>query len=185
MKRIALTGGIGSGKSYVCAMLKKHGIAVYDCDDAAKRIMRSSQKVISSLKELVGNDVYTSDGTLNKAEMAEFILASKENADAVNAIVHPAVAEDFVNSGIQWMECAILFESGFDRYVDIKICVTAPEDVRKERVMKRDGISSEKALQWIRCQMSQEEVKKRSDYEIINDGKTDIENQIKDILNNI
>lgn len=185
MKRIALTGGIGSGKSYVCAMLKKQGIEVYDCDCAAKRIMRTSEKVISSLKQLVGTDVYTEDGSLNKARMAEFILASQENADKVNGIVHPAVAEDFIQSGIQWMECAILFESGFDKYVDVKICVTAPEEIRKQRVMKRDGISSDKALQWIHCQMSQEDVKKKSDYEIVNDGQTDIEKQIKEILNNI
>ena len=185
MKRIALTGGIGSGKSYVCAILKKQGIDVYDCDDAAKRIMRTSSKVISALKNLVGNDVYSEDGTLNKACMASFILASDENKAKVNAIVHPAVGDDFMSSGIQWMECAILFESGFDKYADVAICVTAPEDVRTERIMKRDGITREKALQWINCQMSQDEVRRRSDFEIINDGKSDIEKQIRNILNKI
>lgn len=183
MKRIALTGGIGSGKSYVCSMLKKHGIDVYDCDDAAKRIMRTSPAVISALKTLVGSDVYGADGSLNKACMASFILASEENASAVNSIVHPAVGEDFISTGMQWMECAILFESGFDKYVDSVICVTAPENVRTERIMKRDGISREKALQWINCQMSQDEVRSRSDFEIINDGAADVEAQIRNILN--
>lgn len=183
MKRIALTGGIGSGKSYVCGILKQQGIEVYDCDDAAKLIMRTSPDVINSLKSLVGNDVYTSDGNLNKAKMAEFILKSQDNAGKVNAIVHPAVGNDFMTSGKQWMECAILFESGFDKYVDKVICVTAPEEVRTERIMKRDGITREKALQWIHCQMSQQEVISRSDFEIVNDGRKNIEEQIKEILN--
>lgn len=183
MKRIALTGGIGSGKSYVCSMLKKQGIEVYDCDDAAKRIMRTSHSVISALKSLVGDDVYGADGSLNKACMASFILASEKNAASVNAIVHPAVGCDFLSCGMQWMECAILFESGFDKYVDTVICVTAPEEVRTERIMKRDGITREKALQWIHCQMSQDEVRRRSDFEIVNDGITDVEEQIKNILN--
>lgn len=185
MKHIVLTGGIGSGKSYVCSMLKKRGIEVYDCDDAAKRIMRTSPEVIGALKKLVGDDVYDADGKLNKARMAEFILKSDGNAAAVNAIVHPAVGKDFMSSGMQWMECAILFESGFDRYADVIICVTAPEDIRVERIMKRDGITREKALQWIRCQMSQQEVRRRSTYEIINDGSADIEKQIENILNKI
>lgn len=185
MKHIALTGGIGSGKSYVCSLLKKRGIAVYDCDDAAKRIMRTSNEVITALKHLVGDEVYTTDGILNKARMAEFILQSDDNASAVNAIVHPAVGNDFMSSGMQWMECAILFESGFDRYADIIICVTAPEEVRVERIMKRDGITREKALQWIHCQMSQHEVLCRSTYEIVNDGTADIERQIEDILNKL
>ena len=185
MKHIVLTGGIGSGKSYVCSLLKKRGITVYDCDDAAKRIMRTSSEVITALKHLVGDDVYTSDGTLNKACMAAFILKSEDNAAAVNAIVHPAVGNDFIVSGMQWMECAILFESGFDRYADVIICVTAPEEVRVERIMKRDGITREKALQWIGCQMSQHEVVSRSTYEIVNDGTTDIEKQIEDILNKL
>lgn len=185
MKHIVLTGGIGSGKSYVCSLLKEHGIEVYDCDKAAKRIMRTSPEVISSLKELVGNDVYTSEGMLNKARMAEFILKSDDNAAAVNSIVHPAVGRDFMSSGMQWMECAILFESGFDRYADVIICVTAPEEVRVARIMKRDGITREKALQWINCQMSQQEVLSRSTYEIINDGTSDLTKQIEEILNKL
>ena len=138
--KIAITGGIGSGKSYVCRQLAERGIRVYDCDAAAKRLMRTSPELQKQLKLLVGEDVYE-DGQLVKPVMARFLLASEENQKAVNGIVHPAVADDFRASGYKWMECAILFESGFDHLVDRVICVTAPEEVRIQRVMDRDGLS--------------------------------------------
>ena len=114
--RIAITGGIGSGKSFVCRRLEARGIRVYDCDAAAKRLMRTSEQLIQSLTELVGEGVYK-DGVLQKKVLAEFLLASEENKQAVNDIVHPAVASDFEASGYEWLESAILFDSGFNRRV--------------------------------------------------------------------
>ena len=137
--KIAVTGGIGSGKSYVCRHLAERGIRVYDCDAAAKRLMGTSATLQEKLKTLVGAAVYH-DGQLVKPVMAAFLLASDENQKAVNAIVHPAVADDFKASGYDWMECAILFESGFDHLVDCVICVTAPEEVRIQRVMLATGL---------------------------------------------
>ncbi len=182
--KIAVTGGIGSGKSFVCRQLAERGIRVYDCDAAAKRLMRSSAVLQEKLKELVGAEVYH-DGQLVKPVMAAFLLASDENQKAVNSIVHPAVAEDFKSSGYDWMECAILFESGFDHLVDRVICVTAPEEVRIQRVMSRDGLSRERALEWLAKQFPQEEVLRRSDYEIVNDGQSDIGQQIDTIIQQI
>lgn len=180
--RIAITGGIGSGKSYVCRLLNEQGITIYDCDAAAKRLMRSSIPLKEQLTALIGPDTYLADGTLNKAEVARFLLASEENAKAIDAIVHPAVADDFLQSGIQWMECAILYESGFNRLVDRVIAVTAPEEIRISRIMQRDGISREKACQWIGRQLPQQEVSRRADYEIVNDGTTDLNQQITKII---
>lgn len=181
--KIAVTGGIGSGKSYVCRHLAERGIRVYDCDAAAKRLMGSSAPLQEKLRELVGEEVYH-DGQLVKPVMAAFLLASDENQKAVNAIVHPAVADDFKASGYDWMECAILFESGFDHLVDCVICVTAPEEVRI-RVMARDGLTRERALDWLAKQFPQEEVRRRSDYEIVNDGLQDIGPQIDTIIQQI
>lgn len=183
--RIAITGGIGSGKSYVCSRLKDKGIDVYDCDSAAKRIIRNSKDVRKELTKLVGDDTYYPDGSLNKQAVAEFLLASEDNKQAVNNIVHPAVANDFIGSDYDWMECAILYESGFDKLVDKVVAVTAPEETRIGRVMKRDSLSREKALSWIRLQMPQEEVKRRADFEIVNDGILDVDRQIEEILYNI
>ena len=132
--KTAITGGIGSGKSHVCQLLKQQGIEIYDCDSAAKRLMRTSDTLKEQQKRLVGDEVY------------------------IDASV------------MEWRECAILFESGFDHLVDRIICVSAPRELRIDRIMKRDGITREKADQWIECKMNQEEVAKRSHIIINNDG---------------
>lgn len=181
MVKVAITGGIGSGKSYVCRALEKRGIAVYDCDMAAKRLMATSVKIQSDLKRVVGNEVFC-NGVLNKKVLTGFLLESDENMQMINNIVHPAVAADFISSGYTWMECAILFSSGFDKLVDKVLCVTAPLDVRIERIVFRDGISKEKALEWINKQLPQETISAQSDFIIINDGTRDIEEQINNIL---
>lgn len=183
----AITGGIGSGKSYVCRILESRGICVYDCDAAAKRLMRTSEKLQQELRQLVGQDVYTSDGQLQKRILADFLLASEANKLALNDVIHPAVAEDFLSSGMTWLESAILFESGFDRRVsfDRIVCVSAPRDVRIQRIMRRDNITAEKAAEWIDTQMAQEEVERRSHFVIVNDGKSDIEQQVDNMLSQI
>lgn len=183
MRRIAITGGIGSGKSFVCRMLAERGVEIYDCDAAAKRLMRTSSELRARLTGLVGSNVYDGE-RLNKPVMAQFLLSSDENQRAVNAIVHPAVGEDFLRSGMKWMECAILFESGFDKLVDYKICVVAPLEIRLQRIMQRDGLTRQKAMEWISKQMPQEEVSSKCDFVIVNDGVADLQQQIEN-LNNI
>lgn len=195
--KIAITGGIGSGKSFVCRLLNERGITIYDCDAAAKRLMRTSALLRQQLTALIGPETYLpAQGSvegdeppqtyiLNKAAVARFLLASEDNAKSIDAIVHPAVAADFEQSGMQWMECAILYESGFDRLVDRVIAVTAPLEVRIQRVMQRDGISSEKALEWMGRQMPQDQVRQRADFEIVNDGKQDLNQQIDDIIRSL
>lgn len=200
--KTAITGGIGSGKSYVAKLLKRHGIDVYDCDDAAKRLMRDSQDLRQQLTALIGPEAYESykpleahklhepsipddsncHWVLNKAAIARFLLASEENAHAIDAIVHPAVFRDFEESGLLWLESAILYESGADKLVDRVIVVTAPEEVRLQRIMTRDGISRQKALEWMGRQWPQDEVVRRADIEIVNDGITDIEQQLQRII---
>ena len=175
--KIGITGGIGSGKSYVCKRLAKHGIEVYDCDAAAKRLIRTSPDLQQQIVRLVGS--------LDKAAMSRFLLASESNQQAMNAIVHPAVFRDFEQSGMQWMESAILFESGADTLVNKTVAVTAPQEVRIQRIIERDGITCEKALQWMARQWSQADVMARADYIIVNDCVTDIDEQIESLLEKI
>lgn len=172
--KIGITGGIGSGKSYVCQLLRAHGIEVYDCDQAAKRIISTSDDVRQQLLQLIGS--------LEKADIARFLLESESNAKQIDAIVHPAVFRDFEESGFQWMESAILYESGANQLVDRVVVVTAPEEVRIQRVMQRDGISREKTLQWMQRQWPQAELLRRADYEIVNDGHADLNSQIEKLL---
>ena len=184
MVKVAVAGGIGSGKSYVCRLIERRGIHVYDCDSAAKRIMASSDEIKAALCRVVGDDVL-SEGRIDKAVLASYLLKSEKNAQQINRIVHPAVAEDFISSGYSWMECAILFSSGFDKLVDKVVCVTAPLEVRVDRIVRRDNISRDNALEWIGRQMPQEKVKTLSDYEIVNDGVLDVDIQIDKILASI
>ena len=114
--KTGITGGIGAGKSYVCGLLKARGIEVYDCDQAAKRLMRNSADIRQQLTTIIGADAYI-DGVPNKAAIARFLLQSDVNAHAIDAIVHPAVFRDFEQSGMLWMESAILYESGIDRTI--------------------------------------------------------------------
>lgn len=180
----AITGGIGSGKSYVCRLLEQRGIEVYDCDAAAKRLMRTSQQLQQQLRALVGEDVYSAEGTLNKRILAEFLLSSETNKHAINEVVHPAVAADFIASGMSWLESAILFESGFDKRVhfDRIVCVMAPREVRIERIARRDGISPERAAEWIEAQMPQNEMAARSNVCIVNDGEQSLDAQLQNLL---
>ena len=197
--KIGITGGIGSGKSYVCRLLEARGYAVYDCDSAAKRLIRTSPFIRRRLTALIGPQTYfkesgdrrqeTGDGSqesgeyfLNKKAVAEFLLESEDNSRAIDRIVHPAVFRDFIQSGMEWMESAIIYESGIYRLVDRVIVVTAPEELRIQRVMARDKISREKVLEWMGRQWPQEEVRRRADFEIINDGHADIEQQLNNII---
>ena len=193
--KIGITGGIGSGKSYVCRLLEQRGYAVYDCDSAAKRLIRSSPFIRRRLTALIGPETYfkeTGDRSqesgeyiLNKKAVAEFLLKSEDNTKAIDRIVHPAVFRDFIESGMEWMESAIIYESGIYRLVDRVIAVTAPEELRIQRVIARDEISREKVLEWMSRQLPQEEVRQRADFEIVNDEQADINRQLDDILGKI
>lgn len=180
--RYCITGGIGAGKSYVCHILQQHGIDIYDCDRGARRLIETSPQLIAQLTALVGPDTYNADGTLNRRAVTHYLLASEEHKQHINAIVHPAVMDDFHHSGLQWMESAILYEAHLEHYVDKVIAVTAPADIRIERIMHRDGITYEKARQWLDKQSNQEEVARRADYVVVNDGKADVSEQVENIL---
>ena len=184
--RIAITGGIGSGKSYVSKLLADFGIVVYDCDDAAKRLIRPSPTLQVSINETIGRDVFPS-GQLDKTALSRYIVESEENTRKINSVVHPAVAEDFLKSGLEWLESAILFESGFyDRVkFDYIVCVSSPLELRISRLMSRDNLSREKVMEWIGRQMPQEEKVNRADFEIINDGLTDLKSQIAELVNTV
>lgn len=180
---IAVTGGIGSGKSYVCRMLEERGIEVFNCDLVAKAIIATDRNVHQQLTHLIG-------APLTKESLGRYIRSGADNAARVNAIVHPRVAEAFVGSDLQWMECAILFESGFDRLVDRVVVVTCPEDERIRRITARDNCDAATARRWIALQMSDEERLQRASaingtddaFHIINDGTAPLEPQIDRIL---
>ncbi len=184
--RIAITGGIGSGKSFFCKLLERRGIKVYDCDKAAKLLLANDKALQEELAKAVGESCFA-DGILQKRVLAQFILSSQANKQLIDSIVHPAVARDFLHSDYQWLESAILFESGFIHRIDFDfvIGIASPLNVRIERIMKRDGISREKAQQWIDCQWPQDKVMALCNAVIENDGRHNLEYEADKLLRHI
>ena len=154
MIKLAITGGIGSGKSHVARqMTELLGIPVYDSDSTAKRLNEESAVIRCGLLDMVGPDVYDAHGHLNRQRLAAFLFASEDNARRVNALIHPVVKEDFIRwaseqtAPVVALETALLAESGIDRIVDKVIRVDAPLETRIHRAMQRDGVSREKVLE--------------------------------------
>lgn len=174
---IGITGGIGSGKSYVSDLLcRKFDIPVYDCDAEAKRLTATDGEIRQKLIQLVGPEVFNGQELVRK-RLADYLFADPEHASKVNAIIHPAVLEDFkLWTGKQLkpvvaLESAILFESGFNEYVDYVLLVDAPEEIRLKRAMQRDNTSEEKIR--ARMQMQQPELHRKQANFIIDNSKDD------------
>lgn len=185
---IGVTGGIGSGKSYICRIISSLGFPVYNCDAEAKKLMNTNKYIINSLKQLIGENSYDSEGNLNKSIIAQFLFANEENAHKINSVVHPVVKEDFrswassQNADLIFMESAILFESGFNDVVDNVITITAPPETRIERTIRRDNTTREQVIARMNQQMQDEERVRLSDYIICNNTNDNVEQQIKTII---
>ncbi len=187
-KLIAITGGIGSGKSVVTKVLREMGHEVYDCDHHAKRLINTSPIIRQRLITRFGEDIYASDGFINKALLSSIIFNNPDALAAVNGIVHPLVKADLIGWHLScpachnFVETAILVESGMHTMVDEVWNVTAPVETRITRVMNRNATTREKVLERINSQstsMSEVSVPVKT---IINDGITAILPQIVALL---
>lgn len=176
MIKIALTGGIGSGKSFVSRLLEDRCIPVYNADNEAKRLTASDAEIRERLITLLGEEVYK-DGVLNKPLLASYLFSDPAHALQVNAIIHPRVRQDFLawverqrGCEIVGIESAILYESGFQDMVDAVVMVYAPVDLRVQRAMHRDGAVEAQVRARMAAQMDDEEKRRRADFVIVNDG---------------
>lgn len=182
---IGITGGIGSGKSYVSNILRQRfNIPVYDCDAEAKRLTATDEEIRQKLIQLVGPEIFDGHELVRK-RLADYLFADPEHASRVNAIIHPAVLRDFeewargilsprgeVWKGAVGLESAILFESGFNAHVDKVLFVDAPEEIRLRRAMQRDTATEEQIR--ARMKMQQPELhRKQADYIIDNSSNDD------------
>lgn len=186
--RIGITGGIGSGKSVVSKILSLLDIPIYLSDDEAKRLTATDETIRRELTDLLGDELFQ-DGVLNKQKLASYLFASPENAEKVNAIIHPQVKQDFRrwcarHASAQYvaMESAILFESGFASEVDVVVMVYAPKEVRIQRAMMRDAASRTQIEQRIQRQMDDEAKRSKAHYTLINDDKTALLPQVLQLL---
>lgn len=185
---VGITGGIGSGKSYLCNILREAGFPVFDTDTAARNEMLENTELRTRLQKLVSPDVFKADGSLNKPVIRKFLHASPENAARFDAEVHPCVRKSWrcwakkQASRIVFMECALLYEAEFDNEVAYTVLVTAPEDLRVERVMKRDGISAQTVRKWISMQLDEKQKMLRADYIIYNNGEADMQGEVRKLI---
>ena len=191
MIRIGITGGIGSGKSTVCRLFGMLGIPVYDSDSRARALMNGDETLRRQIVALLGGEVYR-DGTLDRQRVAERVFSDTSLLEALNRIVHPAVGRDFLAWADRYaegkngtippyviLESAILVESGFDRYVDRVVVVTAPEEVRVARTVERDGVSQEKVRARIAAQSGEQNRIARADRVIRNDDRESLIVQVE------
>lgn len=186
MKIIGITGGIGSGKTTVAKMFERYGIPVYYADDEAKKLNDTSLIIRERLIDLFGETIYKS-GKLDRALLASKIFSDKNLLQKVNSIIHPEVAKHFEkwvqsqNSPYVLKEAAILFESGSNKNCDKVILVTAPENIRIDRVMKRDKIEKDQVLSRMKNQWDDDKKRKLSDFVIENLKIKNTEQQVEKI----
>lgn len=176
---IGVTGGIGSGKTEVCRMFERLGIPVLSADAIAKEISNYDPRVRQLLVGLLGPEAYTSDGVLDRAYVASRVFSDKNVQKKVNAIIHPRVEEEIkrkfsemekTGTHIGIVEAALIYEAGLDRLLDAVVVVDASNDIRIDRVVRRDGSSRTAVQDRMNAQMDQEAKLRKADYVIRNDG---------------
>ena len=175
-KIIAIAGGIGSGKSVVSDIIRIMGFDVYDCDAEAKRLMNTSEAIKNDLVCAFGADAITEQGEINRPYISSVVFGNQIALNKINSIVHPRVKEDILDkmnrseNDILFVETAILMQSNLLDIINGALLVTAPKEVRVERVMKRNGIAREDVLKRIEAQEGQDYSKIPNLKVIENDG---------------
>lgn len=173
MKIVGLTGGIGSGKSSILKVFSKKGIPVYNADINAKRLMHENIALKKEIIAVFGADIYQ-DNELDRERLAKLVFDDKSKLERLNALIHPAVRDDFTlflsyqNAPYVIKEAAILFETGGNEQCDAVVLVTAPESVRIARVMERDHTDSSSVKKRVAHQWSDEDKIPMADYVINN-----------------
>lgn len=173
MMKIGITGGIGSGKSTVCRLFAARGIAVYDSDREAKRLMTDDAALRAGIEARFGAGTYC-DGRLDRAKLAACVFADAAALADLNALVHPAVMADFAAWAERQagpyvvLESAILFEAGLESQVDHTVAVLAPAELRVQRACRRDGCDEAAIRRRMAAQLGDDELCARADYTIVN-----------------
>lgn len=191
MRLIGLTGGIGTGKSTVARILRLRGYDVYDCDLEAKRLMDESTEVRRSLRDRWGEEIYIAEGELDRRKVAGYVFADRREKAWLDSLVHGLVRDDVkrwadthtdYRHDTVFVESAILFTSGLADMCQEVWEVTAPPDIRVERVMKRSGLTREQAMARIEAQKEEQMIcQSRHTLQIDNDGTTPLLDSIPDV----
>ena len=173
--KIAIVGGIGSGKSVVSRLFRMMGVPVYDCDSEAKRLMNADAALRLALTEAIGAQVYGANGCVDRAFLASYMFGHPHFAAWAAGAGAPIVA----------VETAILFESGMDADVDAIVMVYASEELRLRRAMQRDGADEQSVRRRMSNQMAQEERLARATWRIGNDDTGTLIAQVRRVIGEI
>ena len=188
MIKLAVVGGIGSGKSVVSRMLDIMGVPVYDCDSRAKELMVQNPRIINELKRMFGEECYDADGGLNRKYLASCIFVDERNTKRVNALVHPVVKDDFCSwaqeqdAPVVAVETALLYESGMADVVDKTLLVWTDKETAITRTMSRSGMSRTQVLNRMAKQMSTDDLLLLTDYAIYNGGSNAIMPAVAELI---
>ncbi len=191
MLKIGITGGIGSGKTHVCKLLETIGISVFYSDMVGKDLTNNNLTIKNKMIELLGDEAYKND-LLNSKYVASKVFDDKTLLQKINSIIHPAVflafeewCKSHADEKVVVAESAVLFESGFNKYMDKTIVVTAPLQLRISRIMNRDKMTYPEVEARINNQLSDDEREAKADYIIKNDGVEYLPSQIFSLLKEI
>lgn len=188
---IGLTGGIGSGKTTVSKIFETMGCAVYNSDEKAKELYFNPQ-IKPLIIELLGQEAYLSVSEINKDYISKKVFSNPELLGQLNQIIHPAVKKDFIDFKNKFSpetliikETALLFEAGIHKDLDYSILVTAPNDIKINRVMRRSNISKEEIEKRMNAQWTDDQKKQLADKIIINDESKPLIPQVVSIINKL
>lgn len=186
--KVGITGGIGSGKSFICTIIEKLGYPVFYSDKEAAKLMNNNPELILKIQELIGLKAYV-DNQINKEEISKFIFKDETNRNKLNRIVHPYVFDSFnkwnsqfSENDIVFNESALLFETGSYVRFDKVILITAPIEKRIERIKKRDKFSEKEIIKRINSQLADQDKIKLADYVILNDEEELLLPKINNLL---
>ncbi len=192
---IGITGGTGSGKGFVCERFTKYNINSLDTDIVSRSVCYAGSDCLDELVSYFGSQILNEDGTLNRKLLANIAFTDKEKHSALNSITHKYILKEICNwintqkkAGAKYaiVDAPMLFESGTDKLCDVIISVIASEEIRIQRVLKRDNIHIDEVKNRIKRQHDDEFYIKNSDYTITNDGDTvSLDKQIDIIYNSI
>ena len=189
--KLAIVGGIGSGKSVVSRMLGIMGVPVYDCDSRAKELMVRDPRIVKELKRMFGDECYDADGGLNRGYLASCIFVDERNTKRVNALVHPVVKADFCSwaqgqsAPVVAVETALLYESGMADAVDKTLLVWTDKETAVTRTMSRSGMSREQVLNRMAKQMSTDDLLLLTDHAIYNGGSNAVMPAVVELLDGL
>ena len=194
MLKIGLCGSSGAGKGYTCEIFKELGLEYIDTDKVYVKIATKGSDCVNELCMFFGDEILNEDGTLNRKKLSQTVFESpnaSQHLKVLNTVTHKYIKETvlkmldkFEKRGVKAtvIDAPVLFESGFNTMCDVTMCITAPLEMKIERIMSRDRITYKKAVARLESQLPDETLRSLCDYEIVNDGKRDVKSQIEDIL---